>query len=363
MLAASVASGDTWGVRGPTFLSIYVVLLGAASAIYLGGRRWALRPRSSRPPELHPVELAYLTGGAENALLVAFLGLYERGVIGLPVDREDREDREPTRLTFAELAELTLDRQPQVVGPISGHPVERALATALADGAERERALATVRAGVRMAEVRGTLDRLGLVAGPATQRRVRWWAAGLVLVLILGIVRLGAGVANGKPVGYLVLLLILTVAVIVRAARVPWLTPEGARLRDEVADRFAAHPETAAKVDRLREEGVYEPERADGELPVDSRTVAALGPLTAWATVPTLVAAFGFTPTMLAGTVAPGAGSAGGAGIGAFGAMSCGGGGGATGDERGRGWSGCVRSGNVRRGGMSCTARVIGGPG
>jgi hypothetical protein len=136
-------SGDTWGVSGPAFLVIYVCLLVAAGVLCLAGRRWTLRRRASGVPELHPVELAYLTGGAENALLVAFLGLYERSVIRLPDGRAKAApgagvadlpgDGEPTLLTYGKLVELTQDRRPEVVGPVSGHPVERALATALAD--------------------------------------------------------------------------------------------------------------------------------------------------------------------------------------------------------------------------------------
>ncbi len=82
------ASGDTWGISGPSFLGIYVTLVVAAVIATA-----VIRSVRSRGPveagflNLPPDQIAFLNGGALLAAYTALGGLRRAGAIGANPDR------------------------------------------------------------------------------------------------------------------------------------------------------------------------------------------------------------------------------------------------------------------------------------
>jgi uncharacterized protein (TIGR04222 family) len=75
----------TWGISGPWFLVIYVVLFGLAGLAALFGRRPRARPAPEHPvdpAELDPYEVAMLNGGERLAVTAAVANLKQAGAIG-----------------------------------------------------------------------------------------------------------------------------------------------------------------------------------------------------------------------------------------------------------------------------------------
>src|SRR5262249_45259256 len=80
-------------------------------------------------------------------------------------------------------------------------------------------------------EVRSVLDRAegelisaGWLLGPAQRRNVRLGALFMFAVLALGILRAAAGSANGRPIGYLVLVMIPVAIAALLLLRAPYRT-------------------------------------------------------------------------------------------------------------------------------------------
>ena len=116
--------------------------------------------------------------------------------------------------------------------PAGAHPVEWATYQLVADRPDHPRwALgAELCRAPAMAAVRERLRQAGLA--PTPEQRARYRAAGLwsLPLLALGVARVVAGTANGRPVGFLVVLLVVTVVVAVALClRVPNATELGRR--------------------------------------------------------------------------------------------------------------------------------------
>ena len=221
----------TWGISGPQFLLVYVALLAVTVLVVVVARRRVLAAPDGAavPARLDRYEAAYLNGGCELVATTAVSSLLRAGHLAPSPRRRQRHQL--------------------VTGPAPGaaaHPVEWAtyqLVAARPDhprwalGAELCRAPA-------MAAVCERLRRGGLA--PTSEQRARYRATGLwfLPLLALGVARVAAGTANGRPVGFLVALLLVTVVVaVVLSLRVPHTTELGrrtlARLRAE-AGRPAA---------------------------------------------------------------------------------------------------------------------------
>ncbi|MET9328404.1 TIGR04222 domain-containing membrane protein [Tsukamurella sp. NPDC003166] len=170
-----LAAGETWGIASGEFLLLYLVLCFFSVGIALIARG-ASGDRGRRIAVLSPVEVGMLVSDG-NAVLAAIAQLRVAGVIdadGTPVRAITREDR------------TTLDWFVRSVG-------ER-----IASGSTSlVRDLQTP-----LRQLRSDLVRDGLLR---RQPRSAWSALLLLPVIILGFARLGAGLANGRPVGFLVL--------------------------------------------------------------------------------------------------------------------------------------------------------------
>lgn len=211
---------DTWGIPGPTFLAIYGALIVFPVVV---GLVWTIAVKLSAKapratvsgPEPTVYELAYLAGGPDRVVDTAIAALVDRGTL-----------------------RVSSSKQLQLTGPEPADPIERSVAKASRPG--HNATTRDIRNRLRMsgpmqALAKG-LETRGLVATDRS-RQIRQFVYFLYLaVLVLGVVRLIAGIAGDRPVGFLVPLLISAVfaTVIARALRNkrpgPRPTSEGGRI-------------------------------------------------------------------------------------------------------------------------------------
>jgi uncharacterized protein (TIGR04222 family) len=186
---------------GPEFLGLYVTLLLIAVVIALV-LRWLLRLPADEPPfvdtlELTPYEVAYLAGADKLAVTAAMARLVHARV--LEADGAGRK--------------LTILRNL----PDRAHPLEKAVFQSVRPKSG-ERVAKVERAALpRAAPLQKRLRELELVLAP--ERRVSLRLLALLPVLavgILGIAKVMVGVERHRPVGFLVILLIVTGALLVR---------------------------------------------------------------------------------------------------------------------------------------------------
>lgn len=186
------AQGDTWGISGPSFLLLYSALLVGllvAAAIHrrivFAGRRGASVDR------LGPQQVAYLNGGDQLAVYAALGGLRGSGAIAGGPDK------------------LLYQSGPM---PSGVTPLDTAVYNA---AGRRIRARDLTRdewVVAALRQLREGLEDQGLAVSPAQSRAVRrWWLAGLALGLV-GLARLIDGEQNGRPVGFLQVALVVTLA-------------------------------------------------------------------------------------------------------------------------------------------------------
>lgn len=221
----------TWGIGGPQFLLIYLVLLAVTVLGVVLTRRWMLAGDGAAvPARLDLYELAELNGGGALVATTAVSNLLRKG--GLT--SSSRRRSQPARLVAG-----------TAPGP-QAHPVEWAMYQQVA--ASPNRRLRDVQAALEQAPALAAVrERLRLHRlAPTPEQRARCRAAVLwfVPLLALGVARVAAGRANGRPVGFLVALLIATVVIAaVFLLRVPNATELGRRTLRELR---AANPRPAA---------------------------------------------------------------------------------------------------------------------
>ena len=213
---------DTWGISGPRFLLLYVALLGVTVLVVVVARRrvLAVPDGAAVPARLDRYEAADLNGGCELVATTAVSSLLRAGHLATSPGRGRRQ-----RLVAG------------AVPPAGAHPVEWAtyqLVAARPDHPRRALGAELCRAPA-MAAIRERL-RLGGLA-PTSEQRARDRATGLwfLPLLGLGVARVAAGTANGRPVGFLVALLAVTVVgAAVLSLRAPHATELGRRTLDRL---------------------------------------------------------------------------------------------------------------------------------
>jgi uncharacterized protein (TIGR04222 family) len=212
-------AGATWGISGPTFLLIYVAL---GIVVVVGAIIW--RRRSTSGPtgpirSLTPTEVAILTGGRQLAVYSSLASL--RAAEAVQIDGGHLRQ----------------------IGPVPpGAPeLDRAIHAAAGQRTLRSRD------AVGDPSVAGVLDRTeaqltdaGLLLSPAVRSHVRRGALAGVALLAFGIIRAIAGTQNGKPIGNLVLLLVLAGAATLALCYVPRLS-RAARSAVATMRRDASH--------------------------------------------------------------------------------------------------------------------------
>jgi uncharacterized protein (TIGR04222 family) len=190
----------TWGISGPQFLLIFLVLLAVTVlGVVLARRRALAADGAAVPARLDLYEIAELSGGGALVATTAVSGLLRKG--GLT--SSSRRRGQPARLAAG-----------TAPGP-QAHPVEWAVYQQVA--ASPNRRLRDVQAALEqapaLAAVRERLRLGGLAPTPEQRARCRAAVLWFVPLLALGVARVAAGRANGPPVGFLVTLLIATVVI------------------------------------------------------------------------------------------------------------------------------------------------------
>lgn len=262
-IGAPLAS-NTWGIAGSTFLALYGAALVVLIAVVLIVRRAILRGRGSgamvatvATVALSVDELAFLSGGAAGLGASALVALREHG--------------EVTALGPRQLVAVGTVTRPDA------SPAQRELhALMTRSGAVAPRRIALL-AGrtTAAAQARATLGARGLVTTFGLRSRLRSLSLLFIALLAAGIFRFVDGVRNGKPVAFLVALLVVTVIVWRLSLRVPNVTPAGRAT--------------------LREARVESEALRSGSLPGDRALAVALFGIGAlWLAEPALASELGF---------------------------------------------------------------------
>jgi uncharacterized protein (TIGR04222 family) len=207
-MSGLAAAGDTWGISGPTFLAYF---LAAAALVVIGsilhrarvfaGRRDANRRRPTSE------EAAYLNGGPRLAGYAALAGLRNADAIGLGPDG-----------SLVQTGPL----------PAGSTALDQAIHHA-AGNRVRPRALRDQHwVAAALADLRDRLERAGLAVTDEQRRAARTGPLLLLALGAVGVTRAFAGVANGRPVGFLVLAIAALAAIaLVQLFRVPASTRAG----------------------------------------------------------------------------------------------------------------------------------------
>jgi uncharacterized protein (TIGR04222 family) len=212
-------AGDTWGIAGPTFLLIYVALgLAVVAGVIIWRRRYTSGPTG---PErsLTPTEVALLTSGRELAVYSSLASLRAAGAV--QIEGGHLQQTGPV--------------------PLGAPELDRTIHAAAGRRSLRSRDVAaepSVAAVLERAEAE--LTESGLLLSPAVRSHVRRGALAGVALLAFGIVRAIAGTQNGKPIGNLILLLVLAGAGTIALSYVPRLS-RAARSSLATLRRDASH--------------------------------------------------------------------------------------------------------------------------
>lgn len=291
------APSNTWGIPGPVFLGLYLVTAAVLVAIALLRRNEILNGSTYDASLLSPQQVAYLRGGAPLAVWAALAGLRSAGAINVNPDRR-----------------LTASGSP----PSNSAALDQAIHLAASRGL-RAQELSSDR-GVRQAvhQLRADLVRHGLALSDEQRATLRNTALLLTGLFAIGMLRLGAGLANERPVGWLFLAQVALLVVIVLLFRRPWRT----RTADRVLRRLRhRHTHLAPH---------HNPAYATYGAAGATMGVALFGTAALWAMDPGFAEQAQIQQQFLAGGSAAGGGGTAGVGNGGDGG-SCGGGGGCGG--------------------------------
>ncbi|MGW6335348.1 TIGR04222 domain-containing membrane protein [Nocardia rhamnosiphila] len=204
-------AGETWGVSGPAFLLLYLPI--AVVAVVIG---WRLRhrivhtPAPAPPGELTAPELGLLTSDRRAVMAsVALLrghDLIDAG--GSPVG---------------------------VAAPVALDPFTLAVRDRLGES-KVGITLMTARLRPELDRMRKTLAERGYLADRRYTRQLREAALPILVVGLFGVARLVTGLVNGKPVLFLLFVLIALGIAGWRVAAPVRLTPAGRAALAEAAD-------------------------------------------------------------------------------------------------------------------------------
>ncbi|HMO27140.1 MAG TPA: TIGR04222 domain-containing membrane protein [Tepidisphaeraceae bacterium] len=180
-----------FNLTGPEFLKVYILLIVAAIVIAIVVRR-LLNVSFARPSaasaSLDPISLGLLAGGNRRAMEVAVILLQTKKFI----DIEPSGKLKPLATTHPHL-----------------HPLEKRILDLAWEGASRTKLYQSC--GSVLRRIEHDLSAEGYLTPPETHRSLvllTWAIFGIVL--LIGVIKLFVGVDRGKPVGYLIGLLVLT---------------------------------------------------------------------------------------------------------------------------------------------------------
>jgi uncharacterized protein (TIGR04222 family) len=219
------ASTATWGIDGPTFLRWYI-LAAVAAVLVPAFLTWASRANdeAARIPHrpLTPPEVGALS--SDRAALHASLAILRTAGVLKPGGRRARALTAEERSRIDWFTRTVLER----LGSGKSIPNGRRVMASLA---------------VAFGQLRSPLVDMGYLTASRARAAARLRTVCVALVVAVGVVRILAGLMNGKPVLFLLFTVLVLVATIPLVRRVPRLTAAGrAELRRLTADNAYLAP-------------------------------------------------------------------------------------------------------------------------
>ena len=216
------ATGDTWGISGPTFIVIYLVIAVVTWVATTRVRRTLADPQPKKPVgdlSGHPHDVAFLNGGRDLAITSALSAMYLRGTIA------------PQRGSV------------QAIGRIDHRTdeLERAIHFTASTSVARSRLPFHGPVATALKTVEQRLTSAGLLISPEQRSHIRRTGFWMLGVAGIGLVRMLAGIAEGKPIGVLAFAFIgVLVVALVQLGRSPRRTRPGDRTLKQLADQHHA---------------------------------------------------------------------------------------------------------------------------
>lgn len=252
---------NPFDLSGPRFLALYGGLL-AITIVAAAALRQLLRVRTDDRASSHAAlanlgtyDAAYLAGGAEQLFQTALVSLIERGLVAL--DRDDR-GRPALVPNGASMTRSGVDS------------VEHSILAALETGADPRKSTARLAVRDEAERIAARLEGLGLLETKTSFAAAGFWPAMSLLALAsFGAAKVVIGIQRERPVGFLVMLLVLTVALAVFFGIRPRLTLRGRALLHELRQR-------SRRLARSTSKQVHALENLDA--PLLASQVALLGP-------------------------------------------------------------------------------------
>lgn len=226
LLPLNLAAVAPWDLPGPQFLHWYLPIL-IATTMVAALLRIVLRgiDTGSRGDDLAPYEVACLIGGESRAAEAALASLAEQGIVST----------ESEKLWFGLVRNVRL----KCVTPLlSEDRLERSMVQQLSNGISETKVL--LAHGSREAKyLTDALSAKGLLE-TWDQFRMAALVPALLLspVLAMGIVKLGVGLSRGKPVGFLILALVVASMLLAGMMIKPRRSRAGNRVAREFRQRF-----------------------------------------------------------------------------------------------------------------------------
>ena len=223
-----IPSGDTWGISGPTFLLAYLVLAVAVTVTASVARRSLADVSAERPAtrlDRAPVRRGVPERGRQLAVTAALSAMYRAGTITTSARGFVVAGQRPDSRT---------DELERAIHHVAAGPA--AARHRLRDGRDGRLGAAPYRAA--------SWSAAGLLLTAQRRQRIRLAGGWVLAVAVFGVVRVMAGFANNRPVGFLTIRVVLvTAAGVLLVATAPRRTRAGdALLRRLAADHHALSP-------------------------------------------------------------------------------------------------------------------------
>jgi uncharacterized protein (TIGR04222 family) len=211
-MAPAAATAETWGISGSTFLLAYLLIAVTIGVAGLRARR-ALADHGATSPvddlTARPHDVAYLAGGSELAVWSALCAMHLRGT-----------------LTAAD------DGNVRAVGRLdpAADELEKAIHTTAASPVGRRRLVFHRSVQPVLATIEDRLVAGGFLLSDDRRRQIRWVGFWMLALATFGLVRVLADIAEARPVGLLVSVLMIVAAVaVVQLGRAPRRSRHGDR--------------------------------------------------------------------------------------------------------------------------------------
>src|SRR5215475_11824628 len=228
---------NPFDLRGPEFLLFYFCFSLAVIFAVAFLRR---RAESGPAPKIDlgdPYLIAYMRGGEHEALRVSVISLVDRGMLvmgGEFICRADQVTSDITSLFRSDWrANPLVRRADQITGDMGVRPIERAVLEKFSLPGEAASVLNDKDLKPVLQAYQNDLERAALLPDSVTRvARLKRLLLGLMALGIVGVIKIQIGLSLNKPVGFLVLMMIVAMAV-AAAISFPRMTARGkAALKD-----------------------------------------------------------------------------------------------------------------------------------